>query len=283
MKTKVKKRLPKYFWLELGGMLFLFILWCVLAAVIQHQNPQRGAIILPSPGDVIHDFPEFSTYSLASAGQPDVGIAVQVLAKNTLISLARLLTGTFLGVLLGVIVGLLMASYKVVNKMLSPVLMVLRTIPILALIPLFLAWFAGREEGNIIYITFAAFCMIVVNTIEAARNVPVVYNQYARTLGASRAQIFRSVTLPYIIPELVGGISVVVGMSWAFLLAAEYLAAQAGLGFMLIASERYMYTSKMVFIVLLLMALAVMINGLVLKAGNRITRWKPRVKGAERQ
>lgn len=282
MENRKKKRLSRYLWLELGGILFLIVLWCVLSAVIQFQNPERGSVILPSPLDVVRDFPEFSTYSLTSGGKPDMAIAIQVVVKNTLISLTRLLTGTFLGVALGIVVGLLMASYKVINKMLSPVLMVLRTIPILALIPLFLAWFAGREEGNIIYITFAAFCMIVVNTIEAARNVPVIYNDYARTLGASKAQIFRSVTLPYIVPELVGGISVVVGMSWAFLLAAEYLAAQEGLGFMMIASERYMYTSKMIFIVLLLMALAVVINGLVLKVGNQITKWKPRVKSSGR-
>ena len=282
MKKPRSKKVARYLGLEIGGVVFLVGLWCLLSFLVQASNPERGATILPSPIDVIRDFPAFATYSLAANGQENIWIAIQVIAQNTLISLARLLCGTLLGVMLGVTVGLLMATYDKVNKMLSPILMVLRTIPILALIPLFLAWFAGREEGNIIYITFAAFCMIVVNTIEATRNGPTVYSQYARTLGASRAQIFRTVTLPHIIPELIGGISVVIGMSWAFLLAAEYLAAQAGVGFMLIASERYLYTSKMVFIVLLLMALAILMNGIVLKIGKRITRWKPRIQDSSK-
>ncbi len=272
-----KARLNKYLALEIGGILFLLGLWFLLAYLVQTINPERGVIMLPSPIDVIRDFPTFATFKLSAMGQPDIGIAAQVVAENTLVSLGRLLSGMGIGILLGVVVVMLLGTYTKVNKLVGSVIMFLRTIPILALVPLFLCWFAGREEGNILYIAFAVFCMIVVNTVEAIKNVPLVYYQYAATLGATKSQMLRTITLPHIIPELVGGISVVVGMAWAIVLAAEYLAAQKGIGFMLIASERYLYTSKMVFLLLLLMVLAIVINNTVLKVGNDATRWKPRV------
>lgn len=276
MKTKRRNR---YFALELGGALCMLGLWWLLAYIVQTANPERGSIILPSPADVVRDIPTFATFRLSAKGQPDLWIAAQVIFRNMLISSARLFSGMAIGIALGIFTGLLLAAYPKVRKIVGPVIMFLRTIPIMSLVPLFLLWFAGREEGNIIYIVFAVFCMVVVNTVEAAKNVPTVYVNYARTLGASRWRIIHTVTLPCILPELLGGISVVVGLGWAIVLAAEYLAAQAGLGFMLLASERYLYTSKMIFLVLLLTALAVLINNGVLRLGRYLTRWKPRVSG----
>ncbi len=262
---------------EAIGLALLFGIWFLGSFLIQRANPQRGRIILPSPVQVINDFPGFATYSLEAKGQPSLGLAFWVLIQYSAVSLARLFSGTIIGVVSGILIGLLMGTYKYFNKLVSPSLMIIRTIPILALIPLFLVWFGGKEEGNILYISFAVFCMIVINTIEAIKNVPPIYQKFAATLGASKRQTFQTVVLPCILPELIGGIRVVIGLSWAIVLAAEYLAAESGIGYMLISSERYMSTSKMIVLIVLIMIFATILNQLFLKLGNYIIRWKPRI------
>jgi ABC-type nitrate/sulfonate/bicarbonate transport system permease component len=117
--------------------------------------------------------------------------------------------------------------------------------------------------------------MVVINTIEAIRNVPPVYFQYARTLGASRLQAYRTVILPAMLPELIGGIRVVLGLSWAIVLAAEYLASQSGLGRILIMAEKWLYTGRMIVIIFLIIAYSLLLNWLFLKVAKHITRWMP--------
>ena len=76
-------------------------------------------------------------------------------------------------------------------------------------------------------------------------------------------------------PELVGGIRVILGFSWAIVLAAEYLASQAGLGRILIMAERWLYTGRMIVVIFLIIAYSLLLNWLFLKVAKHITRWMP--------
>jgi ABC-type nitrate/sulfonate/bicarbonate transport system permease component len=107
------------------------------------------------------------------------------------------------------------------------------------------------------------------------RNVPPIYDQLALTLGASRWQIFRTVTLPAIVPELVGGIRVVLGLSWAITLAAEYLVVESGLGRIMLLSERFIFMGRMIVVVFLFMLYSMVLNALVLRLTRYLTRWMP--------
>jgi len=256
------------------GLVVFFLAWWAAASCLQRVTP-RASTILPSPIEVFSV--DFSGLSVFADGRTmnDWQKAVGVIIQQSTISLLRLVGGLLLGVTGGMLAGLLIGYSAWVRALVEPVLLLVRTIPILALIPLFLVWFGGSETGNIVYIAFAVFSMVVVNTIEAVRNVPPVYFQYARTLGASRFQAYRTVILPAIVPELIGGIRVVLGFSWAILLAAEYLASQAGLGRILIMAERWLYTGRMIVVIMLIIAYSLLLNWLFLKAAKYITRWMP--------
>jgi ABC-type nitrate/sulfonate/bicarbonate transport system permease component len=117
--------------------------------------------------------------------------------------------------------------------------------------------------------------MIVINTIVAIKNVDAIYMKFALTQGANRGKVFRSVVFPAIIPELTGGIRVVIGVSWAITLAAEYLAAFSGLGRIMILSEKFAFTGRMIVIILHFMIYSMVLNWFVLKIINYITRWRP--------
>lgn len=208
-------------------------------------------------------------------GQASYGLALLVLAQNSLATVGRVLFGTATGILLGVGIGVLMGWSRGIRDFAWPSIQATRPIPALALIPLFMLWFGGREVGTWLYITWAIFNMMVVYTVEAVWNVPPVFQNYARTLGATRIQVYRTIVLPAIVPSLIGGIRVSLGVSWAIVLAAEYLGAQSGLGRILILSQTFFDTGRMVIVVLLFVGYAVLLNTSVVWISYRMTRWVP--------
>ena len=268
--------------LQIAGVITILLAWELAAHYVLAVNPKRASTILPTLESIfLESLPELATfYGIGMGGQyagaiKDFGRAFLVIGYSSIVTIGRLLAGTALGAFLGIGVGLVLSMNKNIRALVEPVVLVVRTIPILALIPLFIAWFGGREYGNILYIAFAVFSMLVINTIEAVHNVPPIYGQLAVTLGASRWQIFRTVTLPAIIPELGGGVRVVLGLSFAITLAAEYLMVSSGLGRILMLSERFLFMGRMIVVVVLFMIYSIILNGLVLRMFRYLTRWMP--------
>lgn len=268
--------------LYLVGIVVPLLIWEGAAWWVKLANPERADTILPSIEFVLTDaLPKMATfYGMGGVGTEygaasDYGLAFIVLAYHSAFTILRLLAGVALGAAVGIGTGLLLGWSAHLRAFLQPPLLVVRTVPLLALVPLFLVWFGDAEQGKILFIAFAVFSMLLVNTIEAVRNVPPIYQHYALTQGASRGQVFRTVVLPAIVPELVGGIRVSLGLAWAITLAAEYISAQTGLGRILILSERFIFTGKMVVIVVIFMVYSVALNGLFLQLSRRLTRWMP--------
>jgi ABC-type nitrate/sulfonate/bicarbonate transport system permease component len=146
--------------------------------------------------------------------------------------------------------------------------------PSLALLPLFMLWFGGREIRTFGFVTLAIFIILVINTVVAIRNVPPIYAQMARTLGATRLQVDLTIIIPAIVPGLIGAVRVL-GSSWAIVLAAEYLAVLSGLGRPMILSEMFFYTGRMVVIVILFVVYSRILNLAFLAVARRLTRWVP--------
>lgn len=267
--------------LQAVGVIVPLLLWQIAGMLLARVNHQ-AAILLPTPWTIVtHDVPAMGTfYGIGIGGQyrgatSSYELAFLTLALNSLITVGRLLAGTAIGLVAGVGIGLLLSANRVIRSLLEPSILIIRTVPLLALIPLFLTWFGGAEIGNILYVAFAVFSMLVVNTIEAVYNVPLVQRQYAQTLGATTWRLYRTIIIPAIIPELVGGIRVVIGLSWAIVLAAEYLAAQSGLGRIMILSEQYLFTGRMVVIAVLFMIYSIALNALFVRWARHVTRWVP--------
>jgi ABC-type nitrate/sulfonate/bicarbonate transport system permease component len=131
------------------------------------------------------------------------------------------------------------------------VLTAMRSVPLFALIPLFLYWFGGKETGIFVYMVFSISVIIATSAYEAVCNVPSDYVNQAYLLGATRLQIFQTVYFRAIGPEMVGSLRNVLGLSWAFSLGAEYLSANSGLGYLVYQSYLYSDMGKlMVFVIL---------------------------------
>ena len=182
--------------------------------------------------------------------------------------------GVGAGIVLGVATGLILGISSLVREISLPPILLLRTIPIMALIPLFLFWFGTREIGIIIFVIFAVFSIMIVSTLEAIRNVPRILLHHAQCLGATKMQSYKTVVIPYILPALNGSIRVILGISFALVLAGELLATDRGLGWLMILSERYLQTGRLMVIVIIFIIYTMILNVIYIKLSNKINHWK---------
>jgi ABC-type nitrate/sulfonate/bicarbonate transport system permease component len=259
---------------HLMGLLSVVVLigaWEIAAHWLAATNP-NGSELLPTVEHVLTtSIPEtagFQSRSLSEVADPNYLDAAVVLAQQSWVTLLRLLSGSAIGVLLGVLIGSLIATTRIGRAVFEPPVLAARNIPPLALIPLFVVWFGDREEGKVIYVAFVVFSMVVINTVHAIDNVDPVYVRYARTLGAKGRRIYTSVLLPAILPELAAGLKVVIGLSWAIVLAAEFIAADDGLGSLLIVGQTFFNVGLMLVVVILFVVYSLLMNA----AFDRLTR-----------
>lgn len=170
------------------------------------------------------------------------GYREHTLFGHFLISTYRVLTGFFLGCILGVIVGISMGLSEIVRGLLDPIIELYRPVPPLAYIPIIIIWMGIGDSGKIMLLFLATFAIMVINSRSGVRSVTIEKIHAAYSLGASRWQVLRHVILVNALPEIFTGMRVSMGVCWATLVAAEMVAATAGLGWMVLNAARYLRT-----------------------------------------
>ena len=191
-------------------------------------------------------------------------------------TLGRLVIGFCLGALLGLGLGLAMSYNKRVGYFFDPLIESMRPVPVIAMIPFFLMWFGIDETGKLLLITLGVFAIVVVSTVEAVRNVPSIYIRAAQTLGASKPQWFRTVVIPAIVPGLVGPFRVAAALSFTLVVAAEFMGAQAGIGYRILEARRLFNTDVIFLGVVVIGIMSAVSDALIRRVTAHITRWSER-------
>lgn len=268
--------------LAVVGCLLLVLAW-ELGATVTEATSDNPEVVWPHLRQVLVEaLPALALVDTTGGGQmsataqPSVGGALTMLAGQAWVTTVRVAAGTGLGLLIGVALGFLVTLVTPFRLLFSPLLSVLRQVPLFALTLLFVIWFGGSTTGIITFVTFGAALMIMVATQEAIRAVPEVYVRYARTLGAGRLDVIRTVVLPAIVPVLAATVLVVVGLAWAMVMAAEFLGTQQGLGRLLLFFQTFQLTDRMVVVTAVLTVLAALSQVVLDKVLARLTRWVPR-------
>ncbi len=194
--------------------------------------------------------------------------------EDTAASLLRILVGYSIGTSLAILIGTLMGWFRIVEFIFDPIVEAFRPVPPLAYIPLIILWIGIGEESRILVLVMASFLTCIVNAYSGMKQVPRVYVEAARTLGASEATIFRRVALPFALPYIFAGMRVAMAASWATLVAAELVAAQSGLGYMLQAGRRFFDTSVVMVGIITIGILAFTLDRLFRFAQSRLNRWE---------
>ena len=217
---------------------------------------------------------------LASAWQL---VADGELLPNLAVSLARVAAGFTLGSLLGVALATASGLSRRGEDMLDAPLQMLRTLPHLALVPLFILWFGIGELPKVALVTLGALFPVYLNLFAGIRGADPKLVEAGRVFGLGRWQVIRRIVLPAALPSLLTGLRYGLGVSWLTLVVAEQIAAASGIGHMINDARDFLRTDVIV-VGLLVYALLGLAADAAIRAVERHTlRWRPTlVAGAAR-
>jgi NitT/TauT family transport system permease protein len=169
----------------------------------------------------------------------DIGLRYwQMLASGELIyhsavTLYRVFAGFFIGIVPAIAAGLLMAMFRPVRIFFDPLIATLFPIPKIALMPLLLLAFGFGDASKVALVVIAVFFPVVVNTYVGAANIEKIYWDVARNFGASQAVIFRRIVFFGALPMIFAGLRIALAVSFIVLVAAEFVATKAGIGYLI--------------------------------------------------
>jgi NitT/TauT family transport system permease protein len=166
-----------------------------------------------------------------------------LLLKYVVASLFRVTWGFLLAVMLAIPLGLTIGWYRRADMAVNPLLQILRPISPLAWIPIAILWFGVGDMASIFLIFMGCFFPLLLTAINAVQSVPAVYVNAARNFGLSPAAIVSRVLYPAVSPQLIVGLRITLGVAWLVVVAAEMIAVNSGLGFLIVdarnAGNRY--------------------------------------------
>jgi len=161
-----------------------------------------------------------------------IGFAGQTIFTDMGVSALRIAVGFVAAVIIGVPVGIVMGRSQVVFRVIDPFLQFIRPVPPLAYIPLLVVWFGIGELPKIVLILIGTLPVVIISTVSGVRGTPIQRIRVAQCLGATPLQLFWYTILPSALPEIFTGMRIGIGIAWSCLVAAEFIAADAGLGYL---------------------------------------------------
>jgi ABC-type nitrate/sulfonate/bicarbonate transport system permease component len=238
------------------GLAVLIVLWQLVAMLI--SDP----VFLPSVSQTAASFAHYFAHPYPSQGKP--------LWYDALTSLRRVLIGFALGAAIGVALGAGMSASRVVRHAIDPVIEVLRPLPPLAFIPLFIIWLGIGEMPKEVLIMLGVIPVMAVTTVAALDEVPDDLRLCARTLGASPRYTMLRVQIRSALPGILTGMRISMAGAWTSIVAAELIAATSGLGYLIMQAGDYLNTalvfSGIISIAILGLGLDACLRGLLLLA-----------------
>lgn len=211
--------------LSVIGILGFLLLW--QAAVLAGVLPSR---YVPAPTEVI---------ALFATKLVDPNPDGAVLGVHIMASLQVALTGFLLAIVIGIPLGLFMGWFRGFDKFMRPIFEILRPIPPVSWIPLTIIWMGIGLQAKAFIVFFSAFVPCVINAYTGIKQSSPVLINVAKTCGASNFTVFRKIGIPSAMTMTFAGIRVALGNAWATLVAAEMLAANAGLGYMILQGRHH--------------------------------------------
>lgn len=236
------------------------VVWWIAAWVINDE------VLLPSP--------------LATIQTAVNLIQTPELWLNIAVSLQRVLLGWGIAIVLGVGTGLLMALWSPLRWFIDPIIEFTRPVPPLAYAPLLAVWFGIGELPKVLIIILSCYPVLVISTRSAVLDVDRDWVRAAQTLGAVKRQTVTRVLLPAALPQIMTAIRISSGLAWGTLVAAELIAADSGLGYMILQASTFLQTST-VLVGIILIGLLAFGTDLLLRLVERwVVPWRAHARAA---
>ena len=225
-----------------GAVGVIVLLWWVATTGLGSEDRWISPVILPSPLEVIRSFP--------------VLLNERALLQSIAATLKRVLIGFGLAAAIGVPLGILAGSWRVIESAAAPIALFGRNLPVAALIPLTILWFGIDETQKVMFIFIACVPFVYVDAVAAVTSVPDRYVETAQTLGATPLQIVTKVLVPLALPDIYNSLRHLFGLAFGYIMLAELINAEHGLGYLLMASQRRGLSEHIILILLIIGLLA---------------------------
>ena len=250
----------KYMLLSAAGILTVLIIWqgvVMLGLVDSH--------LLPPPTEVLATLLDKFTNTV-----PDGN----VLGTNILASLQVALSGFCVAIIIGVPLGLLMGWLTYADRFIRPIFELVRPVPPIAWIPLVVVWMGVGLKAKALIIFFTAFVPCVINSYTGIKLTSQVLIDVSRTFGAPNWLIFWKIGIPSSLPMVFAGIRVALGNPWSTLVAAEMLAASAGLGYMIQFGRTVARPDIVIVGMVVIGAIGAILSAILSRCERYFLRWK---------
>jgi len=207
-----------------GALGVILVVWFLTTLGANPEDRLVSPVILPSPVEVIRSFPTL--------------LNERALLQSIAATLRRVLFGFGLAAAIGVPLGIAAGAWRVIEAAGAPLALFGRNLPVAALIPLTILWFGIDEKQKVMFIFIACVPFVYSDTVATIASVPERYVETAQTLGATQWQIVRKVLVALAIPDIYNNLRHLFGLAFGYIMLAELINAQYGLGYLLMASQR---------------------------------------------
>lgn len=265
--------------LSLVTVVLMLVLWEGLSVLLGTNSFHEDT--LPSPQDLGSALKSLAYYWRGGLGVAATNTGGSVTWQGALLSLCynsletifRAMAGFVVGIVAGLGLAIALSWSDVLRQMFGGPGHFSRTLPLLAIVPLFDLWFGNGELGAILFVALATFMLVFVVALESIEGVPAYYKAYARTQGASPARVYLGVVVPAAVPHMKGGVLLAFGFSWSAAIAAEFMGEQYGLGAIVVLAEEYGRYYTLMLIGIVAVFIAAIGYALMNRAFSWITRW----------
>jgi len=254
MNNKIIILLRKYY-IGAFSVAIFFVVWEITARL-----KLINSVFISSPSKVYS-----AGYEMLGSGE---------IFPHIFISLEALFSGLFLAAALGMIIGLMIGSNKTLYQFFSPHIYALNSLPTVAVIPLIIIWFGIGIYAKIAIVFMMALKPILINVIDGVRNVDKKLIGMSRSFGADSIFVLRSITLFSILPFLFSGLRISIGRSITGLIVGEAFGYGKGLGFLVSFYGSTLQTSRLMFIILLLLFISAGLINIILYIEKKIIIWR---------
>jgi len=210
---------------------------------------------------------------LIAAG--DLSGARKVFAEGHLwVSLFRIFSGFFVGAVPGVILGVVMGMNRTIRVALDPVVSAVYVLPKIAILPLVMLVFGIGDVSKIVIVAIASFFLVLINTTVGVRDIEPIFIEAGRNYGANHRQMFRHIIIPAALPIIFSGLRLSLGTSLIVIIAAEFVAANYGLGYLIWFSWQTLLTENMFAGLVVIMILGALFTSGLQALERRLMPWQ---------